>query len=157
VNAWIGPWQIDFAVYKIEIPIWINEGVQKRLGLLFIQISARGTLLTDSMQPLIQLPWPFPSLIVLFSIFYFFLDSRKPYPPESVFYRHRWASKTPNVPGSYKRCTPWLELETCCADLKRFAITLRPLKTLFSNIAQETTIYIYIYIIEDCNFRAWKI
>ena len=24
------------------------------------------------MQPLIQLPWPFPSLIVLFSIFFFF-------------------------------------------------------------------------------------
>jgi hypothetical protein len=32
----------------------------------------------------------------------------------------------------YKRCKPWLELETCCADLKPFTITLRPLGTKFS-------------------------
>jgi len=55
-----------------------------------------------------------------------FLYSRKPHPPENVFYGLRWASKTPAVPGSYKRYTSRLELETCCADLKPFTITLRP-------------------------------
>jgi hypothetical protein len=50
---------------------------------------------------------------------------------KSVLYRLRWGSKTPVVPGSYKRCTPWLELDTCCADLKPFAITLHPLGTRF--------------------------
>ena len=54
----------------------------------------------------------------------FFLDSRKLHPPENALCGPRWASKTPAVPGSYKRCTPWLELETCYADLKPFAITL---------------------------------
>jgi len=43
---------------------------------------------------------------------------------KSVFYRFREASKTSAVPSSYKRCTSWLELETCCADLKSFIITL---------------------------------
>jgi len=60
---------------------------------------------------------------------FFFLDSRKTHPPESAFCGLRWGSKTPAVPGSYKRCTPWLELETCNADPKPFAITLRPLGT----------------------------
>jgi len=32
--------------------------------------------------------------------------------PESVFCGPRWGSKTPAVPGSYKRCTPWLELKS---------------------------------------------
>jgi hypothetical protein len=41
---------------------------------------------------------------------FFFLDSRKPHPPESALCGPRWVSKTPAVPGSYKRCTPWLEL-----------------------------------------------
>jgi len=59
----------------------------------------------------------------------FFLDSRKPHPPESVLCGPRWGSKTPSVPGSYKRCTPWLEFGTCCADLKPFTITLCPLRT----------------------------
>jgi hypothetical protein len=36
----------------------------------------------------------------------FFLDLRKPHPPESALCEPRWASKTPAVPGSYKRCTP---------------------------------------------------
>ena len=65
------------------------------------------------------------NLLEWFIYFY----SRKPYPPESVLCGSRWASKTSAVPGSYKRCTPWLELETCCADLKSFVITPRCLKT----------------------------
>jgi hypothetical protein len=68
-------------------------------------------------------------LHMFIELIFFFLDSRKPHPPESALYGPRWASKTPAVPGSYKRCTPWLELETWCADLKPFVITLRPLGT----------------------------
>jgi hypothetical protein len=64
---------------------------------------------------------------------FFFLDSRKPHFPKSVFCGPRWASKIPTVPCSYKRCTPWLKLETCCADLKLFVITLRPLGTLMGS------------------------
>jgi len=63
-------------------------------------------------------------------LFFFILDSRKLHPPKNAFYRPRWASKISAIPGSYKRCTPWLELETCCADLKPFAITLRLLGQL---------------------------
>jgi len=61
--------------------------------------------------------------------FFFFLDSRKSHSLKSVLYGPRWASKIPAVSGSYKRCTPWLELETCCVDLKLFSITLRSLET----------------------------
>jgi len=43
---------------------------------------------------------------------------------ESVLCGSRWGSKTLDIPGSYKRCMPWLELETYCADLKPFIITL---------------------------------
>jgi hypothetical protein len=57
---------------------------------------------------------------------FFFLDLRKPHPPESALYKSRWASKTPAVPGSYKRCMPWLEFKTYCVDFKLFAITLYP-------------------------------
>jgi len=64
------------------------------------------------------------NLIVL-NVFIFFY-SRNPRLPENALYEPRWTSKTPVVPGSYRRCTPWLELETCCADLKLFAITPRP-------------------------------
>ena len=56
---------------------------------------------------------------------FFFLDSRKPHLPENTLCGPRWASKTPAVSGSYKKCTPWLELKTCYADLKFFAIKLR--------------------------------
>ena len=35
----------------------------------------------------------------------------------------RWVSKTLFVPDSYKKCTSWLKLKTCCVDLKPFAIT----------------------------------
>jgi len=62
---------------------------------------------------------------------FFFLNSRKPYPLESVLCGSRWASKTPAVPDSYKKCTPWLELETCYADLKLFAIMLCSLGHFF--------------------------
>jgi hypothetical protein len=63
-----------------------------------------------------------------------FLDSRKPHFSKSALCGSRWASKTPAVPDSYKRCTPWLELETCCAHLKPFVITLRPLGTMLWNM-----------------------
>jgi len=49
--------------------------------------------------------------------FFFFFGFEETLSPESVFCRPRWASKTPAVPDSYKRCTPWLELEICCAGL----------------------------------------
>jgi len=62
-----------------------------------------------------------------FLLYLFSFDLRKPHPSESALCGPRWGSKTPAVPGSYKRCMPWLELETCCIDLKPFAITLRPL------------------------------
>jgi hypothetical protein len=61
--------------------------------------------------------------------FFFFWIRGKPHPQESALCGLRWASKTPAVPSSYKRCTPWLELETCCANFKPFAITLRPFGT----------------------------
>jgi len=76
---------------------------------------------------------------------FFFLDSRKPHPPESALCRPRWASKTLAVPDSYKRCTSWLELETCYADLKPFAITLRPLN--------PTILFIITKIVER---NSWK-
>jgi hypothetical protein len=47
----------------------------------------------------------------------FFLFEETP-PPESALWGSRWASKTPAVPSFYKRCTPWLELETCYVDLE---------------------------------------
>ena len=75
----------------------------------------------------------FPSLFLsFFSTPQNFFLSKKPHPLKSVLCGSRWASKTPAVPDSYKRCTPWLELETYCADLKLFAITLRPLPSFFS-------------------------
>jgi hypothetical protein len=67
-------------------------------------------------------------LIILCLIFCF--DSQKPY-PKNIFCEFRWACKTLNVLNSYKRCTSWLELETCCADLEPFIITLRLLETYF--------------------------
>jgi len=63
---------------------------------------------------------------------FFFWIRGNPTPQKSALCEPRWASKTPAVSGSYKRCTPWLELETCCADLKPFAITPRPLGTLIA-------------------------
>ena len=60
---------------------------------------------------------------------FFFFNLRKLHLLKSVFYGLRWASKIPAVSDSYKRCTPWLELETCYTDLKSFAITLYPLRT----------------------------
>ena len=60
---------------------------------------------------------------------FFFLDSKKPHLPENALCGSKRESKILAVPGFYKRCTSWLELETCCADLKYFAITLRPLRT----------------------------
>ena len=64
----------------------------------------------------------------------FFLDSRKLHFSESALCVSRWESKISVVSGSYKRCMPWLELETCCAHLKPFAITLRPLGTMLWNM-----------------------
>jgi hypothetical protein len=67
--------------------------------------------------------------LITFLIKFFFFYSRKLYFLKNIFCGFRWASKTPAVPDSYKRCTPWLELESCSANLKSFAITLRPLRT----------------------------
>ena len=87
----------------------------------------------NSLLSFLMTVWPPSSLLVQFFFFFFFfsffLDLRKHHPPESALYGPRWASKTPTVPGSYKRYTPWLELETYCADLNPFAITPRPLRT----------------------------
>ena len=69
--------------------------------------------------------WTTNELKFYFILFY----SRKPYLLESVHCGFRWASKTPAVSGSYKRCTSWLELEICCTDFKPFVITLRGLET----------------------------
>jgi hypothetical protein len=66
-------------------------------------------------------------LAMLEFFFFFFWIRGNLTSPESALCGLRWGSKTPAVPGSYKRCTPWLELKTCCADPKPFAITLRPL------------------------------
>jgi len=70
--------------------------------------------------------------LVLFCLDFFFLDSRKPHLLKSVLCELRWASKTPAIPGFYKRCMSWLELETCCTDLKSFTITLRLLKLFWT-------------------------
>jgi hypothetical protein len=59
--------------------------------------------------------------------FFFFL--RKLHSLKSVFYGFKWASKIPVITDSYKRCMSRLELETCCANLKFFVITLRFLGT----------------------------
>ena len=67
--------------------------------------------------------------LVLFCLDFFFLNSRKPHLSKSVLCEPRWASKIMVIPDFYKRCTSWLELETCCVDLKLFTITLRPLGT----------------------------
>jgi len=52
---------------------------------------------------------------------------------QSAFCGLRWWNKTLAISGSYKRCTPWLEFETCCADLELFVITLRPLGTIYTH------------------------
>jgi hypothetical protein len=62
--------------------------------------------------------WTTNELKFYFILFY----SKKPYFLESVHCGFRWASKTPAVSGSYKRCTSWLELEICCTDFKPFTI-----------------------------------
>jgi hypothetical protein len=69
---------------------------------------------------------------ILFCLILFFY-SRKPHFLKSIFCGLRWASKTSIVSDSYKRYRPWIELETCCADLKSFAITLHLLGTVLSN------------------------
>jgi hypothetical protein len=77
--------------------------------------------------------------------YFFFLNSRKPHLPENVLCGLRRASKIPTVPSSYKRCTSWLELKTCVADLKPFIITPRSLNykqihaTLLKYMYKENT------------------
>jgi hypothetical protein len=71
---------------------------------------------------------------------------------KSVLCGTRWTSKIQVVPGSYKRYMPWLELETCYADLKLFIITLRPLGTgheYLSKLKREMKAH--------KNFQLWKI
>jgi len=66
----------------------------------------------------------------------FFFWFNKPHFSESVFCGLRWGSKTPAISDSYKKCIPWLELETCCTVLKPFTTTLCLLGTCggFNNI-----------------------
>jgi len=74
----------------------------------------------------------------LFKYFFFWFEETPT--PESVFCGPRWVSKTLAVPGSYKRCTSWLELETCYANFKPFVITPRSLEAIFfSNCNTRTT------------------
>jgi hypothetical protein len=56
-------------------------------------------------------------------LIFFFLNLRKPHFFKNILCKSRWGRKTPAVSGFYKRCTPWLELETCYTDLKSFVIT----------------------------------
>ena len=43
---------------------------------------------------------------------------------KNIFCRFRWASKTPSILSSYKRCTrtPWLKFEISCIDFKSFVV-----------------------------------
>jgi hypothetical protein len=82
-----------------------------------------------------------------FFFFFFFWIRGNLTSPESALCGPRWGSKTPAVPGSYKKCTPWLELETCCADLKPFAITLRPLRTRFSFFTSKDILIVFVVLL----------
>ena len=63
-------------------------------------------------------------------VIYIYFSIRENSILKSVFCGSRWTSKTLVVSGSYKRCTPWLELKICCADVKSFTIMLCPLRTM---------------------------
>ena len=60
--------------------------------------------------------------VLLSSTCIFFFKFEKTLFLREYILRFRWASKILVALDSYKRCTPWLELETCCADLKLFII-----------------------------------
>jgi len=70
----------------------------------------------------------FCTKLIPIKLFFFGFEETSP-SRKSALCGPRWGSKTPAIPGSYKRCTPWLELKTCCANLKPFVITLRLLRT----------------------------
>ena len=74
----------------------------------------------------------------------FFWIQENPTSPENALYKSRWASKTLTILSSYKKCTPWLELETYHADFKPFAITLHPLKT-FHRILLHWSSEVWVY------------
>jgi hypothetical protein len=78
---------------------------------------------------------------------HFFLDSRKLHFLKSIFCGFRWTSKTPVIPGSYKICTSWLELEICCADLKPFVITLCFLDLFVYMVHARNDLCLYTYLI----------
>jgi len=78
-------------------------------------------------------------------IYFFIFGFEKFYLLKNILCRSRWASKTPAVPDFYKRCTPWLKLETCCADLKSFTITLRPFGTKWQ-ILNALKLYIFFIL-----------
>jgi len=102
-----------------------GERVKPRLS----QALTRGARPDSNSRPAVQISSPLPSRYAHWGQFFFFWIRGNLTPLESALCGRRWGSKTPAVPGSYKRCTPWLELETCCANLKPFAITLHPLGT----------------------------
>jgi len=89
------------------------------------------------------------NFILYHPYFLFFFWFEETHPLESVLYESRWVSKIPTVPGSYKRCTAWLELKTCYADLKSFVIALLlyilPCNSIRKKykIIFETTVFIF--------------
>jgi hypothetical protein len=68
---------------------------------------------------------------------FFFFRFEEIYLLKNVFCWFKWASKILAVSGSYKRYTSWFELETCYADLKPFAITLRLLRLQIKNVTNR--------------------
>jgi hypothetical protein len=76
---------------------------------------------------------------------------------ESVLCGCRWGNKTPVVPDSYKRCTPWLELETCCADFKPFTITLRFLGTFIDTFNHDYRTLRFWSRVSSVNWNFWLI
>jgi hypothetical protein len=90
-----------------------------------------------------------------------FLYSRKPHSPESVFYRSRWASKTPTFSISYKKRTLWLELEICYLDLKSFIITPCHLMQIvgvpYKSIWPSLVCVIFLFFFQGPLLRRWTL
>jgi hypothetical protein len=84
-------------------------------------------------------------LITFLIKLFFYYYSGKLYFLKNTLCGLRWASKIRVVPDSYKRCTSWLELETYCADLKSFAITLRLLRTFLLSFVSYILINFFFF------------
>jgi hypothetical protein len=100
--------------------------------------------------------FPGPQVWNLFQYLFFFFLIRETPPPESALCGLRWTSKTPAVPGSYKRCTSWLELETCCENLFQYLLTC--LSDMLPGCLLTSSVNIYTFagsILLFC--RGWQI